>query len=100
MGGGLLADDPYSRASVSYRGDDPVKTARLREALRNCVGTGSQSLRLQLLLDANGRVVGRPTFIGPGGEGAREDVILRVQRCGPITAAATPGSPCSYQIEL
>jgi hypothetical protein len=97
---GSMIDDPYSRASVSYRGDDPAKIAALGAALGSCLGKVAQPLRILLLLDANGRVLGKPAIIGAADPASMEAILLRVQRCGPITAAATPGSPRSYQIEF
>ena len=38
-------DDPFARASVSYRGDDPAKAARLRSKAQTCA-RGAKALRL------------------------------------------------------
>ncbi|MDR6624322.1 hypothetical protein [Caulobacter segnis] len=93
-------DDPFARASVSYRGDDPGKAARLQAKARRCA-RAAKSTRFLLIINSEGYLVARPRPLG----GKTEDksvakLIAAVAGCGPFTDAATPGPPRSYEIDV
>lgn len=95
-----IDDDPFARASVSYRGDDPAKAARLRSKAQTCA-RGAGRLRLLLIINSEGYLAARPRALG-----GREDekAVARassaIERCAPFPEAATPGPPRSYEIDL
>lgn len=93
-------DDPFARASVSYRGDDPVKAARIRSKAQACARS-AKALRLLLIINSEGYLVARPRSL----ETAETDkaalrTISAIERCAPFADAATPGPPRSYEIEI
>ncbi len=93
-------DDPFARASVSYRGDDPEKTARLRSKAQGCT-RGAKAMRLLLIINSEGYLVARPRPLGgAGAEKSTLKTINAVERCAPFAEAATPGPPRSYEIEI
>lgn len=93
-------DDPFARASVSYRGDDPAKAARLQAKARNC-SRATQSTRLLVIINSEGYLVARPRLLGAKPEDKSvAKVIAALAGCGPFTDAATPGPPRSYEIDV
>lgn len=92
-------DDPFARAGVSYRGDDPAKASRLSASVQRCA-RGVGPARLLLIINAEGYLVARPRPIGPGGAAKLQKVLDAVERCAPFVDAATPGAPRSYEVEI
>lgn len=93
-------DDPFARASVSYRGDDPEKAARLQSKARRCA-RAAKSTRLLLIINSEGYLVARPRLLGAKNEDRTlAKVIAAVEACGPFSDAATPGPPRSYEIDV
>jgi hypothetical protein len=93
-------DDPFARASVSYRGDDPAKAARLLAKAKGCA-PGAQALRLLVIINAEGYLMAKPRPLdATANEPRTARIIAAVERCAPFTDAATPGPPRSYEINL
>ncbi|WP_206677353.1 hypothetical protein [Caulobacter sp. SSI4214] len=93
-------DDPFARASVSYRGDDPAKALRLQAKAQRCA-QGSKSARLLVIINSEGYLVARPRPLGPSaGSDKVAKTIAAVERCAPFADAATPGPPRSYEINV
>jgi hypothetical protein len=95
-------DDPFSRAFVSYRGDDPAKAASLEGKARTCAKSFGDPLRVLVIIDADGRLLGRPKPVGATGRdpAGLEKIVAAVERCAPYAKAATPGAPRSYEVEI
>lgn len=95
-------DDPFSRASISFRGADPQKIARLQAQVQACAKMHEGAARLLLLIDAEGRLQSKPRVtagLAPG-SGKAASLIAAIERCGAFTAAASPGAPRSYEVEI
>lgn len=93
-------DDPFARASVSYRGDDPAKASRLQTRAQRCA-QGARALRLLLIINAEGYLVARPRPLSSTANDAKTArTIAAVERCAPFADAATPGPPRSYEINV
>lgn len=92
-------DDPFARAAVSYRGDDPAKAARLQAKARGCA-RGMGVARLLVIINFEGYLVARPTPVTGGSMNKFAKAISAVERCAPFVEAATPGPPRSYEIEI
>jgi hypothetical protein len=93
-------DDPFARASVSYRGDDPAKASRLQAKARHCA-QGARALRLLVIINAEGYLVAKPRPLGTTITDTRlAKMISAVERCAPFADATTPGPPRSYEIDL
>ena len=93
-------DDPFARASVSYRGDDPEKTARLRSKAQSCTRS-AKALRLLLIINSEGYLVARPRALGMANtDKAALKTISAIERCAPFSDAATPGPPRAYEIDI
>ncbi|MBO9547462.1 hypothetical protein, partial [Caulobacter sp.] len=76
-------DDPFARASVSYRGDDPVKAARLNAKARRCT-QGAGAMRLLLIINSEGYLVAKPRRLGQAGSSkAAAKTIDAIERCAP-----------------
>jgi hypothetical protein len=57
--------------------------------------------RLLVIIDADGRLVGKPRLLGAiKDQGSAERTIAAIERCGPYAMAASPGAPRSYEIQL
>jgi hypothetical protein len=93
-------DDPFARASVSYRGDDPIKIARLNSRARTCA-QGTKAMRFLLIINSEGYLVAKPRALSTE---APEKAVLKaasaIEHCAPFADAATPGPPRSYEIDL
>ncbi len=93
-------DDPFARASVSYRGDDPAKAMRLQAKAQRCA-RGGKAARLLVIINSEGYLVARPR---PSGSAPPDDKVAKtitaVERCAPFVDAATPGPPRSYEINV
>lgn len=100
-GADLLAssDDPYARASVSFRGDDPAKATNLKVQATRCAKRFSGA-RLLLLIDSKGRLVGQPRLVSGLTPDRATAVAAALERCGPFETAASPGAPRSYEIQI
>lgn len=96
------SDDPFSRAFVSYRGDDPAKASSLETKARTCAQTFGAPLRVVVILNAEGRLLGRPKPVNATGRdpAGLEKIVAAVERCAPYSKAATPGAPRSYEIQI
>ena len=95
-----MDDDPFARASVSYRGDDPEKAARLQAKARSCA-RAVKAARLLLIINSEGYLVARPRALGAAGaEKSIARTIAAVERCAPFADAASAGPPRSYEIEV
>lgn len=96
------SDDPFSRAFVSYRGDDPAKADALEARARTCTKSLGEPLRVLVILNAEGRLLGRPKPVAAADRdpAGLEKIILAVERCAPYVKAATPGAPRSYEIQI
>jgi hypothetical protein len=93
-------DDPFARASVSYRGDDPQKSARLQSKAQACA-RGTRTLRVLLIINAEGYLVARPRSLSTSApDKATLKAISAIERCAPFADAATPGPPRSYEIDI
>jgi hypothetical protein len=98
----LSSDDPFSRAFVSYRGDDPAKAASLESKAQTCARSLGAPLRVLVIIDAEGRLLGRPKLVGAAGRdpASLDKIVSAVERCAPYAKAATPGAPRSYEVEI
>ncbi len=93
-------DDPFARASVSYRGDDPAKAALLQTRARKCAKS-TRPARVLLIINSEGYLVARPKLIGAGSlDKATAKAMAAIESCGPFLDAATQGPPRSYEINL
>lgn len=93
-------DDPFARASVSYRGDDPAKAARLQSKARRCAKS-TRPARVLLIINSEGNLVARPRLISAGSvDKAAAKTMAAIEACGPFLDAATQGPPRSYEIDL
>jgi hypothetical protein len=91
-------DDPFARAAVSYRGEDPAKGQRIQAKAKACVRNASK-LRVLVIINSEGFLVARPQALGAPDPRAAS-TISAIERCAPFLEAATPGSPRSYEINL
>jgi hypothetical protein len=100
-GADLLAssDDPYARASVSFRGDDPAKATSLKAQVTRCAKRLSGA-RLLVLIDSGGRLVGQPRLVSGLTPDREAAVAAAIARCAPFDSAASPGAPRSYEIQI
>lgn len=92
-------DDPFARASVSYRGDDPLKAAKLEAKVKRCAPF-ARGLRLLLIINADGGLAARPRALGPTSNKGLAAAVGAIEQCGPFAEAATPGAPRSYEVNL
>jgi hypothetical protein len=93
-------DDAFGRASVSYRGQDAIRAARLTAKARSCL-PGAGPARLLLIIDAHGRMVGRPRLLDSRVPiTSAQQMLDALERCGPFSDVATDGAPRSYEVEI
>lgn len=93
-------DDPFTRAAVSYRGDDPAKAASLAAKARRCVQE-AKGMRLLVIINSQGQLMARPRPLGSVATDKRvQKAVSALERCAPFTDAASPGAPRSYEVDL
>lgn len=93
-------DDPFARAAVSYRGDDPIKAARLEAKTRHCAHS-TKALRVLMIINSEGRLMAKPQALGASStDKAVRKTLLAIERCAPFIEASSPGPPRSYVVNL